>query len=104
VLSSSAILPEFVGYRFEIHNGKKFFPIEVKANMVRTRPHARRASTSRDMSCGECAFDGLTWNVCVLCASSFVQIGKKFGEFAPTRQYPKHPDAPTPGVAPPTKK
>jgi small subunit ribosomal protein S19 len=60
---SSAILPEFVGYRFDVHNGKKFFPIQVKDNMV----------------------------------------GKKFGEFAPTRTYPKHPEKVTLGTGPPKK-
>jgi len=31
---ASAILPEFVGYRFEIHNGKIFVPLDIKPNMV----------------------------------------------------------------------
>ena len=30
----STILPEFVGYTFAIHNGKKFLPIFVTENMV----------------------------------------------------------------------
>jgi len=30
----SAILPEFVGYRFEVHNGKVFVPLEVRDGMV----------------------------------------------------------------------
>jgi len=61
---SSAILPEFVGYRFDVHNGKKFFPIQIKENMV----------------------------------------GKKFGEFAPTRTYPKHPEKVAIGTGPGSKK
>ena len=64
VVSSSAVLPEFLGYRFEVHNGKKFYPVEIKPNM----------------------------------------IGKKFGEFAPTRVYPKHPDQVTIGIGMPAKK
>ncbi len=30
----STILPEFVGYTFAIHNGKKFIPIYITENMV----------------------------------------------------------------------
>jgi len=30
----SAILPDFVGYRFEVHNGKVYVPLEVKAGMI----------------------------------------------------------------------
>ncbi len=30
----STILPEFVGYTFAIHNGRKFLPIYVTENMV----------------------------------------------------------------------
>ena len=30
----STILPEFVGYTFAIHNGRKFLPIFVTENMV----------------------------------------------------------------------
>ncbi len=30
----STIVPEFVGYTFAIHNGKKFVPIYVTENMV----------------------------------------------------------------------
>lgn len=30
----STILPEFVGYTFAIHNGRKFIPIFVTENMV----------------------------------------------------------------------
>ena len=31
---SSMILPEFVGYTFTVHNGKKFIPIFVSEKMV----------------------------------------------------------------------
>ncbi|MDO9079568.1 MAG: 30S ribosomal protein S19 [Desulfuromonadales bacterium] len=30
----STILPEFVGYTFAVHNGKKFVPVFVSENMV----------------------------------------------------------------------
>jgi small subunit ribosomal protein S19 len=30
----STILPEFVGYTFAIHNGRKFLPIYITENMV----------------------------------------------------------------------
>jgi len=30
----STIIPEFVGHTFEIHNGKKFFPILISEEMV----------------------------------------------------------------------
>ena len=30
----STIIPEFVGYRFLIHNGKKFIPIKISEEMV----------------------------------------------------------------------
>lgn len=30
----STILPEFVGYTFAVHNGKKFIPVFVTENMV----------------------------------------------------------------------
>jgi small subunit ribosomal protein S19 len=30
----STIIPEFVGYTFAIHNGKKFLPIYITENMV----------------------------------------------------------------------
>ena len=46
----STILPEFVGYTFTIHNGKRFLPVYVTENMV----------------------------------------GRKLGEFAPTRTFRKH--------------
>jgi small subunit ribosomal protein S19 len=47
----SVILPIFVGYTFNIYNGKRFFPIKVFDDMV----------------------------------------GHKFGEFALTRRFVKHP-------------
>jgi small subunit ribosomal protein S19 len=31
---SSTIVPEFVGLKFEIHNGKKFIPITISDEMV----------------------------------------------------------------------
>ena len=31
---NSTIIPEFVGHKFEIHNGKKFIPISVSEEMV----------------------------------------------------------------------
>lgn len=44
----SAILPEFIGYRFDVHNGKKFFPIQIKDNMVATtRTHSNRTHTTQ---------------------------------------------------------
>lgn len=46
----STILPTFVGYTFAVHNGNKFIPVAVTAEMV----------------------------------------GKKFGEFSPTRTYYGH--------------
>ncbi|MGC2063245.1 MAG: 30S ribosomal protein S19 [Thermodesulfovibrionales bacterium] len=30
----STILPEFIGYTFAVHNGKKFIPVYVTENMV----------------------------------------------------------------------
>ncbi|MEJ2696579.1 MAG: 30S ribosomal protein S19 [Candidatus Sulfobium sp.] len=30
----SVILPEFIGYTFAVHNGKKFIPVYVTENMV----------------------------------------------------------------------
>ncbi|MCK9172094.1 30S ribosomal protein S19 [Desulfuromonas thiophila] len=30
----STIIPEFVGYTFAVHNGKKFLPVYVTENMV----------------------------------------------------------------------
>jgi small subunit ribosomal protein S19 len=30
----STIIPEFVGYTFAVHNGKKFIPVFVTENMV----------------------------------------------------------------------
>ncbi len=30
----SVILPEFIGYTFAVHNGKKFVPVYVTENMV----------------------------------------------------------------------
>lgn len=30
----STIIPEFVGYTFAVHNGKKFIPVFVSENMV----------------------------------------------------------------------
>lgn len=30
----SMILPEFIGYTFAVHNGKKFIPVYVTENMV----------------------------------------------------------------------
>jgi small subunit ribosomal protein S19 len=30
----SVIIPEFVGYTFAVHNGKKFIPVYVTENMV----------------------------------------------------------------------
>ena len=30
----STILPDFVGFTFAVHNGKKFFPVFVTENMV----------------------------------------------------------------------
>ncbi|MFV1951210.1 MAG: 30S ribosomal protein S19 [Nitrospinota bacterium] len=30
----STIIPEFVGYTFAVHNGKKFIPVYVSENMV----------------------------------------------------------------------
>ncbi|MBN1915244.1 MAG: 30S ribosomal protein S19 [Parachlamydiales bacterium] len=30
----SMIIPEMVGYTFEVHNGKKFIPVFVSENMV----------------------------------------------------------------------
>ncbi len=30
----SAILPEFLGMKFEVHNGKEFIPIEIKRDMI----------------------------------------------------------------------
>lgn len=46
----STIIPTFVGYTFAVHNGNKFIPVSVSAEMV----------------------------------------GKKLGEFAPTRTYHGH--------------
>lgn len=46
----STIIPTFVGYTFAVHNGNKFIPVSVTAEMV----------------------------------------GKKLGEFAPTRTYYGH--------------
>ena len=31
---SSTVVPEFVGLKFEIHNGKKFIPITISDEMV----------------------------------------------------------------------
>jgi small subunit ribosomal protein S19 len=31
---SSTIIPEFIGYTFAVHNGKKFIPVYVTENMV----------------------------------------------------------------------
>ncbi len=31
---SSTVLPEFVGYTFAVHNGKKFIPVFITENMV----------------------------------------------------------------------
>lgn len=114
-LSSSAILPEFLGYRFEVHNGKKFYPIEVKANMVRYEHRVKKRSEASMDTLGGVAGIGaecgirLTrshclWPVSLLLRSfSPRQIGKKFGEFAPTRTYPKHPEKVTLGTGPPKK-
>ncbi len=30
----SVVLPEFIGYTFAVHNGKKFIPVYVTENMV----------------------------------------------------------------------
>ncbi len=30
----SMIVPDFVGHTFEVHNGKKFIPVQVSENMV----------------------------------------------------------------------
>ena len=30
----STIVPEFIGFTFEVHNGKKFIPVYVTENMV----------------------------------------------------------------------
>jgi len=30
----STVLPEFIGYTFAVHNGKKFIPVYVTENMV----------------------------------------------------------------------
>lgn len=30
----STVIPEFVGYTFAVHNGKKFIPVYVSENMV----------------------------------------------------------------------
>ncbi len=30
----SVILPEFIGYTFAVHNGKKFIPVYITENMV----------------------------------------------------------------------
>jgi small subunit ribosomal protein S19 len=30
----SMVLPEFIGYTFAVHNGKKFIPVYVTENMV----------------------------------------------------------------------
>ncbi len=30
----STVIPEMVGYTFEVHNGKKFIPVSISENMV----------------------------------------------------------------------
>lgn len=31
---NSTIIPEFIGYTFQVHNGKKFLPVYITENMV----------------------------------------------------------------------
>ncbi len=35
----STIIPQFVGFKFEVHNGKDFIPLKVSEDMVRASSH-----------------------------------------------------------------